>query len=105
MTPEQEYAQQQAISRGEHAKRLLDDPLLKEALAEIKQAIVESWAALPVENTAQAEKLKHLLWASKQFESVFIAHVGGATIARSELLLDTNMQIKAEATTRRINGT
>lgn len=98
MTPEEH------IARGEHAKRLLDDPLLKEALAEIKQAIVESWAALPIENTAQAEKLKQLLWASKQFESVFIAHVGGATIARSELLLDTNMQIKAEAAQRRING-
>jgi len=99
MTPDEQ------IARGEHAKRLLNDPLLKEALAEIKQAIVDSWAALPVENTAQAEKLKHLLWASKQFESVFIAHVGGATIARNELLLDTNMQIKAEATQRRINGT
>ncbi|MEW6022850.1 MAG: hypothetical protein AB1807_11990 [Pseudomonadota bacterium] len=99
MTPEEQ------IARGEHAKRLLDDPLLKEALAEIKQAIVESWAALPVENTAQAEKLKHLLWATKQFEAIFVAQVGGATIARSELLLDTNMQIKAEAVTRRFNET
>lgn len=105
MTPEQEYAQQQAISRGEHAKRLLDDPLLKEALAEIKQAVIEQWAALSVQNKEQAEELKRLLWAAKQFEAIFIAHVGGATIARNELLLDTNMQIKAEAVSRRINGT
>jgi len=98
MTPEEQ------IARGEHAKRLLDDPLLKEALAEIKQAVVEQWAALSVQNKEQAEELKRLLWAAKQFEASFVAHVGGATIARSELLLDTNMQIKAEAVTRRING-
>ena len=99
MTPEEH------IARGEHAKRLLDDPLLKEALVEMKQAVMEGWAALPVENTAQAEKLKHLLWATKQFEAFFVAQVGGATIARSELLQDTNMQIKAEAVQRRMNAT
>lgn len=99
MTPEQQ------IARGEHAQRLLDDPLLKEALAEIKQAVIEQWAALSVQNKEQAEELKRLLWAAKQFEAIFIAHVGGAQIMRSELLLDTNMQIKAEATQRRINGT
>lgn len=98
MTPEEH------IARGEHAKRLLDDPLLKEALAEIKRAVIEQWAALSVQNKEQAEELKRLLWAAKQFEAIFVAQVGGATIARNELLLDTNMQIKAEATTRRING-
>lgn len=99
MTPEEQ------IARGEHAKRLLDDPLLKEALAEIKQAVIEQWAALSVQNKEQAEELKRLLWATKQFEAFFVAQVGGATIARSELLLETNMQIKAEAVQRRINGT
>ncbi len=99
MTPEQQ------IARGEHAQRLLDDPLLKEALAETRRAVMDAWAALPVENKAQAEELKRLLWAANQFEAIFIAHVGGAQIMRSELLLDTNMQIKAEATQRRINGT
>lgn len=99
MTPEEH------IARGEHAKRLLDDTLLKEALAEIKQAVIEQWAALSVQNKEQAEELKRLLWAAKQFEAIFVAHVGGATIARSELLLETNMQIKAEAAQRRINGT
>lgn len=99
MTPEQQ------IARGEHAQRLLDDPLLQEALAETRRAVMDAWAALPVENKAQAEELKRLLWAANQFEAIFIAHVGGAQIMRSELLLDTNMQIKAEAAQRRINGT
>lgn len=98
LTPEQQ------IARGEHAKRLLDDPLLQEAMRETRQAVIDAWAALPVENKAQAEELKRLLWAANQFEAVFTSLVGGAQIIRSELLLDTNMQIKAEAVQRRING-
>lgn len=99
MTPEQQ------IARGEHAKRLLDDPLFQEAMAETKQAVIDAWAALPVENTAQAEKLKHLLWAAKQFEAVFESYVAGATIMRAELLLDTNMETKREAAKGRLYAT
>ncbi len=99
MTPEQQ------IARGEHAKRLLDDPLFKEAMRETRQAVIDAWAALPVENKVQAEELKRLLWAANQFEAVFTSLVGGAQIMQSELLLTENMQIKAEATQRRINGT
>ena len=98
MSPEEQ------IARGEHAKRLLEDPLFQEAMRETRQAVVDAWAALPVENTAQAEKLKHLMWAAKQFEAVFEAWVAGATIMRAELLLDTNMEIKAQAAKERING-
>ena len=99
MTPEEQ------IARGEHAKRLLDDPLLKEGMRETRQAIVDAWASLAVENKAQAEELKRLLWAAKQFEAVFESLIAGATVARHELLLDTNMEINAEAAKRRINGT
>lgn len=99
MSPEEQ------IARGEHAKRLLDDPLLKEALAEVKQAVMDSWAALPVENKAQAEELKRLLWAAKQFEAVFESYVAGATIMRAELLLDTNMETKRDAAKGKLYGT
>jgi len=93
------------IARGEHAKRLLDDPLFKEAMHETRQAVIDAWAALPVENKAQAEELKRLLWAANQFEAVFVSLMGGATILRDELLRAESMQTKAEATQRRINGT
>lgn len=99
MTPEEQ------IARGDHAKRLLDDSLFQEAMRETRQAVIDAWAALPVENKTQAEELKRLLWAANQFEAVFTSFVAGATVARHELLLDTNMQIKAEAAQRRINGT
>ena len=99
MTPAEE------ITRGEHAKRLLEDPLFKEAMTETRQAVIDAWAGLPVENKAQAEELKRLLWAANQFEAVFVSLMGGATIARGELLSAESMQTKAEAVQRRINGT
>jgi hypothetical protein len=98
MSPEEQ------IQRGEHAKRILDDEMVKNALKEIRQAVIDQWAALGVENKTQAEELKRLLWASQQFEAIFVSLIAGATVARSELLLTENMQIKAEAAQRRING-
>jgi hypothetical protein len=99
MSPEEQ------IARGDHAKRLLDDPLLQEAMGQVRQAIIDSWASLGVENKAQAEELKRLLWAANQFKAVFESLVAGATIIRSELLLDVNMETKRDAALRRINGT
>jgi hypothetical protein len=99
MTPAEE------ITRGEHAKRLLEDPLFKEAMDLVKQVVIDQWVALGVENKAQAEELKRLLWAANQFEAVFVSLMGGATIARNQLLSAESMQTKAEAVQRRINGT
>jgi hypothetical protein len=99
MTPAEE------ITRGEHAKRLLEDPLFKESMELVKQVVIDQWVALGIENKAQAEELKRLLWAANQFEAVFVSLMGGATIARDELLRAESMQTKAEAVQRRINGT
>jgi hypothetical protein len=96
---------EEQIARGEHAKRLLEDPLLKEALGEVKQAVIDQWAALGVENRTQAEELKRLLWAAQQFERVFESLVAGATMMRAELLLDTNMETKRVAAKERLYGT
>lgn len=91
MSPEQQ------IQRGEHARRLLEDPLFKESMAEVKLAITESWASLPVENKAQAEELKRLLWAAKQFEALLEGHIAGAAFMQQELLMQSNVEIKRDA--------
>lgn len=98
MTPEE------AIQRGDHAKRILDDELVKESLAEIELAVVDQWRALGVENKPQAEELKRLLWASQQFRAIFESLVAGATVARNELLLRENMEIKRDAAKGRLYG-
>lgn len=98
MSPEEE------IQRGEHAKRILDDELVKMALGEIEQAVIDQWRVLGVENKTQAEELKRLLWASQQFRAIFESLIAGATVARSELLMRENMEIKRDAAKGRLNG-
>lgn len=95
---------EEAIRRGERAKLLLDDPMIKEAFAEIEGAIIGQWTDLSIENKAQAEELKRLLWATQQFRSIFTVIISGATIAKNELLNDSTMQIRAEASRKRIYG-
>jgi hypothetical protein len=90
------------IAQGDHAKRILEDPLVKEALADIKAAIIEQWVSLGVENDAQAKELKRLLWAADQFAAIFESRVAGATIARQELHMRENMEIKREAAKGRL---
>jgi hypothetical protein len=94
---------QDQINAGDRAKLLLDDPDIKGALAEIKQTIMESWASLSVENKAQAEELKRLLWAANQFESIFTVTIAGGHFAKNELLAD-NAQIRADAARNRLHG-
>lgn len=102
MEPTQE--QIAALQDADRAKAVLDDPLVKGALDEIEQAVIEQWVLLGVENRVQAEELKRLLWAAKQFRAIFEVKVAGGTVARNELLLAENMQIKQEAIKRRIYG-
>lgn len=94
---------QDQINAGERAKLLLDDPDIKGAFAEIEATIVAQWADLSVENKAQAEELKRLLWAAKQFKAIFEVTVAGGHFAKNELLAD-NAQIRADAARNRIHG-
>jgi hypothetical protein len=98
MTPEEQ------IARADRARLLYDDPMIKEALAEMKAAIVGQWSDLGVENKAQAEELKRLLWAAQQFESIFTVTISGGTVALNELLNASTMQIRAEAARKRMYG-
>lgn len=98
MTPEEQ------IQRADRARLLYDDPMIQEALADIRSAILGQWSELGVENKAQAEELKRLLWAAQQFESIFTVTIAGAAVAKNELLNAHTMNIRAEAAKRRIYG-
>lgn len=95
---------EEAIRRAQQAKLILDDPLFKESMAAIKETIIGQWCDLGVENKAQAEELKRLLWSAQQFESIFAVTIGGGTVAQNELLNDTTMKARQEATLRRVYG-
>ena len=95
---------EEQIARADHAKLLYSDPMIQEALAEMKAAIVGQWADLGVENKAQAEELKRLLWAAQQFESIFTVTISGGAVARNELANASTMNIRAEAARKRMYG-
>jgi hypothetical protein len=92
------------ISRGEHAKRILDDELVKSAFADIEATIIGQWCELSVENKTQAEELKRLLWAANQFKAIFEVTIAGAAVAKNELLNAETMQIRAEAARERVRN-
>ena len=94
----------EAIRRGERARLILEDTLVQEAFAAVEQTIIGQWAELSIENKAQAEELKRLLWAAKQFKSIFEVTIAGSAVAKNELLNDSTMHIRAEAARKRIYG-
>jgi exo-beta-1,3-glucanase (GH17 family) len=94
---------EEQIARADRAKLLYEDPLIQEALADMKAAIIGQWTDLSIENKTQAEELKRLLWATQQFESIFTVTIGGGAVARNELLADATRQ-RAESVRKRIYG-
>jgi hypothetical protein len=95
---------EEQIQHAVRAKLLLDDPMIKDAFAEIDAAIIGQWRDLSVTNKEQAEELKRLLWASQQFKAIFEVTISGAAVAQNELLNASSMQIRAEAAKRRMYG-
>lgn len=85
------------IRRGEHAKRIYEDDLVKFALGEIETAVIERWRNVSVQDKDTAEELKRLLWASQQFRVIFEGLIMGASISKQELLMQSNMEIKRDA--------
>lgn len=95
-------APEEQMRMAERARTILDDELVKNALAQLESVVVDQWKDLSVENKAQAEELKRLLWAAQQFKSVFTVLIANGAVAKNELLLRSNVQIKEEAAMRRI---
>jgi hypothetical protein len=73
------------INRAEAAQRILDDPMVKDALQAIEDGIVSAWKDLPLRDVEGREHLHRVLHAKRQFEAVFAAHIQNGTIAANEL--------------------
>ena len=102
MEPTQE--QIEAMQAADRARTVLNDPLVSGALASIESTITAQWMALDVENKGQAEELKRLLWAARQFRAIFEVTVAGGEVARNELLNASTMAIRAESARKRVYG-
>lgn len=77
--------QAQDIARGEHARRILGDEMVQEALRTVKEAIREQMFELPIEAAKQREFLAMMDKARAQFEGWFSLALQGEQIAKLEL--------------------
>lgn len=73
------------IARADAAKRIMEDPMVKEALTEIERMLMEKWARTGSMETATREHLHRLLLAKDMFVSMFVAYMQSGTIAADAL--------------------
>jgi hypothetical protein len=66
------------------AQVVLNDPLVQGALQELRAAVMEQWSTISVENEKQQIKLKHLMWATQQFEKYFKILIEGGQVSLAE---------------------
>jgi predicted TPR repeat methyltransferase len=79
LTPEEE------IIRAERCKQILGDKYVKEALGEIREAIVTQWAKAPIKDGEFQGKMHALYNAVDKFEELLRIHVESGKIASHEL--------------------
>lgn len=69
MTPEQE------ISRGEDARRILNEPLFKEAMQQMKDEVIKMWGETPVRDREGREWLWQFYQAATKFENTLVSYM------------------------------
>lgn len=79
MTPEE------TLARAESAKRLLQDPLVIEALATIERDVVEAFYACPVRDTEGMRILQTNLRLARQFKGILQGTIDKGKLASHDL--------------------
>tara|TARA_Y100000310_G_scaffold239355_1_gene242931 strand:- start:455 stop:724 length:270 start_codon:yes stop_codon:yes gene_type:complete len=64
-----ESEEEKEIRDAEHAKNLLEDPLLQETLDKMEEEYTTTWRNTKTEETEARELLWQLLWAIGEFRS------------------------------------
>jgi len=87
------------IERGEQAKALAENPLLKKAISVIKQSIFEEWEKATT--TEDRDELWRQQAAVSNFEKVLFGFIQTGEIARKQLLSERTFKQKLR---RVVNG-
>lgn len=80
---------------GEHAKRLLDDPVLNLALDRIGEKIAGSWRNSKAGDSETREAAYRLHWVLEQFRAELRAMVGNAKVIEAEKLREAAKERRA----------
>jgi hypothetical protein len=74
-----------AVIRGEQAQALRANPIFDKALADTRQAILESWAELRVSDTEEARDLHRMLKCLERVKRCINIHIDTGKIAQAEI--------------------
>ena len=96
--------QRAAAARAEAAKRIIDDPMVKEALQIIEDGITAAWKDLPARDVEGREHLHRLLQAKRRFETVFQIVLEEGAIVVAELRAEEERKSILERVKERIYG-
>ena len=91
-----------AIRRAEHAKRLLDDDLLKEALETIKTQTQALFFELGTQARDEREFLHLMDKARQQFENVLKVLIAGGEVSKYEMLAEEQTKARLTAIQDRV---
>lgn len=73
------------VSRAEHAQRLLNDQLLKDALQAIRDEVVRTWEECPTRDAEGKEALWQLMKTAGKFESLLKGYIETGKLATANL--------------------
>ena len=72
-------------SRGQTALHLLENELLKEALAAIEKEVTEQWIACPARDKEGKEALWQLIKTSRKFREILTGYINTGKLAAAHL--------------------
>ncbi len=74
-----------AVSRAEHAQRLLDDVLLNEAFDVLEKSFIERWRATGTHDTLSRERLFQAVQVTGLVRQALTTVVGDGVVAKHDL--------------------
>ena len=82
------HSDQAAMHRAARAESILGDPMVKDALAFVRDQVRDAFFDLELTDPGARERLLLMDRARQQFERVFAAHLMDGSVARAQLLSD-----------------
>ena len=79
MTPDE------LILRAEKAQRLLNDPLIREALQTLEKDVAEAWATSAIRDKEGQNELLLMMKTARKFKAIFETYVQTGEVEKSKL--------------------
>lgn len=89
--------EKQAAQRGHEAALVLDNPAFKEALGQLREAVVKQWKECPVRDREGQLLLLQLAKLTDKFEGILVGIVETGKLAKHRIDLDN---LRDESKTR-----